>query len=52
MRFKHFQEMLRGYRQRIQQRRWLAEMDERQLRDIGVSVWEAQQEIRKPFWRP
>lgn len=51
MKLTQIRATLQVYRQRVQQRRWLAEMDERQLRDIGVSLWEAQQEIRKPFWK-
>jgi uncharacterized protein YjiS (DUF1127 family) len=36
---------------RYLQRRALAELDERMLRDIGVSRSAAAREIRKPFWR-
>jgi len=53
---------LRGWRQRWQ-RRWrhwminrrtrrqLAQLDTYQLKDIGVSRAQAQQEAAKPFWR-
>lgn len=34
------------------QRRQLARLDERMLRDIGVSRAAAEREARKPFWRP
>jgi uncharacterized protein YjiS (DUF1127 family) len=33
------------------QRQALAELDERMLRDVGITRREAEQEIRKPFWR-
>jgi uncharacterized protein YjiS (DUF1127 family) len=35
---------------RTQMRRQLAQLDERQLRDIGVSPIEVRREIIKPFW--
>lgn len=37
---------------RAQQRRQLAALDARMLRDIGVSQAAAAEEARKPFWRP
>jgi uncharacterized protein YjiS (DUF1127 family) len=37
--------------ERSQQRRQLLEMDDRQLKDIGITRLEAQQEARKPIWR-
>jgi uncharacterized protein YjiS (DUF1127 family) len=40
-------EMLRRYRSR----RDIASMDERALKDIGVSIAEAETEANKPFWR-
>ena len=36
---------------RIRQRRQLVELDDRTLRDIGVSRDEALREAAKPFWR-
>jgi uncharacterized protein YjiS (DUF1127 family) len=36
---------------RISQRQALAELDERLLRDIGVTRYDAEAEIAKPFWR-
>jgi uncharacterized protein YjiS (DUF1127 family) len=36
---------------RIRQRRHLAELDDRLLRDIGVSRSEVHQESSRPFWR-
>ncbi len=43
-------EVARMY-QRARQRRALARLDPRLLRDIGISPEQAQQEIDKPFWR-
>ena len=37
-------------RERYQQRRQLMEMDDRQLKDIGITRMEAEQEARKPLW--
>ena len=37
---------------RWQQRRCLARLDTRMLRDIGLTRDEARREIRKPFWQP
>ena len=35
---------------RSRERRTLAELDERMLRDIGISAAEAHAEAHKPFW--
>jgi uncharacterized protein YjiS (DUF1127 family) len=40
-----------GWRDRARGRRWLMEMDERLLKDIGISRSDAYRESRKPFWR-
>ena len=34
-----------------QQRRQLGRLSERELRDIGLSRYDAEMELRKPFWR-
>ena len=39
------------WRNRARQRRHLAELDDRLLRDIGLSRVEVQHEISRPFWR-
>jgi uncharacterized protein YjiS (DUF1127 family) len=36
---------------RYRQRRQLMEMDDRQLKDIGITPAEAEQEARKPIWK-
>ena len=36
---------------RSREREFLAGMDARALRDIGVTPYEAAEEARKPFWR-
>lgn len=40
------------WHERTQQRRALSQLDERLLRDIGISDGEARHEASKPFWRP
>lgn len=40
------------WRRRVGGRRELALMSDRSLRDIGLTRYDAFQEIRKPFWRP
>jgi uncharacterized protein YjiS (DUF1127 family) len=40
------------WRQRVQMRRSLANMDARSLRDAGISPAAAAFESGKPFWRP
>jgi uncharacterized protein YjiS (DUF1127 family) len=44
--------MLAAWRQRSQERRWLAAMDDRLRSDIGVSKADIYRELRKPFWIP
>lgn len=36
---------------RLRERGELAQMCERSLRDIGLSRYDAFQEVKKPFWR-
>ncbi len=43
--------LLLEWRNRLRQRQQLADMDERLLRDIGLTRAEASEEYRKPFWR-
>jgi uncharacterized protein YjiS (DUF1127 family) len=43
--------LVRLWKRRIVQRRELATLDARMLRDIGVTRTEAQHEAAKPFWR-
>jgi uncharacterized protein YjiS (DUF1127 family) len=38
--------------QRSRQRAELSSLDDRLLRDIGLSRYDAEWEARKPFWRP
>ena len=42
---------LREWRRRKNSRLELARLDERMLRDIGLTRAEADHEINKPFWR-
>ena len=39
-----------GWLERFRQRRALDLLDDRMLRDIGVTRFDAEREIRKPFW--
>ncbi len=39
------------FRGRVRERRTLAELNERELRDIGLSSWDVHTELAKPFWR-
>ena len=43
---------LAEWRERAEQRAHLAGMDERLLKDIGISAVEATREADKPFWKP
>ena len=40
-----------GWRDRRQQRRALLRLDDRMLRDIGLSRADVEREVTKPFWR-
>lgn len=42
---------LTAWRQRAWERRMLAHMTERDLKDVGLTPQLAQNEINKPFWR-
>jgi uncharacterized protein YjiS (DUF1127 family) len=43
--------LLRLRRARIRERQAFPALDERDLRDLGVSRWELERELSKPFWR-
>jgi len=49
--FSLFGQLLATWRDRARMRRHLARMDDRLLRDIGLSWIDAKREINKPFWR-
>jgi uncharacterized protein YjiS (DUF1127 family) len=40
-----------GWHERIRQRHALARLDDRILRDIGLSPADVEGEVSKPFWR-
>lgn len=44
--------ILRMWRQRAEERRALAALDDRLLADIGVTRGDAERECAQPFWRP
>lgn len=39
------------WRRRSQERQAFAHLEYRDLRDIGLSQWEVETELAKPFWR-
>jgi uncharacterized protein YjiS (DUF1127 family) len=43
--------LLWRWRELARQRRTLLTMDDRMLKDIGISRAEAEREARRPFWR-
>jgi uncharacterized protein YjiS (DUF1127 family) len=45
-------ELVTTWRRRLRQRDDLMKLDERLLKDIGVSRGDAEAEWRRPFWRP
>jgi uncharacterized protein YjiS (DUF1127 family) len=52
MSFLHrFITLVQTWRQRLRDRQQLAEMDDRSLRDIGLTRYDAELELGKPFWR-
>ena len=42
---------LRLWRARTRERRAFTNVDERELRDLGLSRYDVQRELAKPFWR-
>ncbi len=44
-------ERLADWHERRTSRRRLIALDDRLLKDIGISRYDAEQEYRKPFWR-
>jgi uncharacterized protein YjiS (DUF1127 family) len=45
-------EILLAWQDRAAQRRALAELDDRLLKDIGLTRADVDRECAKPFWRP
>jgi uncharacterized protein YjiS (DUF1127 family) len=45
-------ERMQTWRDRARQRRSLSQLDDRLLRDIGITRYDVLSEARKPFWRP
>ena len=46
-----FNQILGTWRRRTRERRELASLDQRSLRDLGISPSEVQWEANKPFWQ-
>ena len=49
--FTAFNQILETWRRRAQERRELANLDHRTIRDLGLSPSEIRFEANKPFWR-
>lgn len=49
--FAGFGQILATWRERANQRRELANLDYRTMRDLGISPTDVQFEANKPFWR-
>jgi uncharacterized protein YjiS (DUF1127 family) len=50
--FESSRKILATWVSRSRERDLLAQMSDWELKDIGVSRYDAAREIRKPFWRP
>ncbi|HTB38946.1 MAG TPA: DUF1127 domain-containing protein [Reyranella sp.] len=46
-----FNQILADWRRRARERRELATLDSRTIRDLGLSPSDVQFEVNKPFWR-
>jgi uncharacterized protein YjiS (DUF1127 family) len=44
-------QLVATWRRRVRERRELASLDHRTIRDLGISPTEIQFEANKPFWR-
>jgi uncharacterized protein YjiS (DUF1127 family) len=44
-------DLIRLWRRRVRERRELAQLDYRTLRDVGITPAEVEHECNKPFWR-
>ena len=49
--FTAFNQIFAAWRERSRQRRELAQLDTRSIRDLGLSPNDVQFEVNKPFWR-
>lgn len=49
--FAAFNQILAAWRERSRQRRELARLDDRSIRDLGLSPSDVHFEVNKPFWR-
>jgi uncharacterized protein YjiS (DUF1127 family) len=48
---KRIGELFATWRKRARERESFAHLNERDLHDIGLSRWEVETELAKPFWR-
>jgi uncharacterized protein YjiS (DUF1127 family) len=49
--FTAFNQIMATWRERARQRKELAGLDSRTLRDLGLSASDVNFEVNKPFWR-
>ena len=49
--FSHLSDTLHTWRDRVRQRRELAQWTDRDLHDVGLSWSDIVHEVEKPFWR-
>ena len=49
--FTAFNQIFATWRQRARERKELATLDARTLRDLGLSASDVNVEVNKPFWR-
>jgi uncharacterized protein YjiS (DUF1127 family) len=45
------QGVVRHWRSRRRERRMFASLDGRDLHDLGLSQWDVEREVARPFWR-
>jgi uncharacterized protein YjiS (DUF1127 family) len=48
---ERFGDIVHLWRSRIKERHTVAAFDHRELQDLGLSRWEVERELAKPFWR-
>lgn len=44
-------DLIAAWRTRLRDRREMATLDERDLRDARLTSWDVERELAKPFWR-
>ena len=49
--YRHAADAIRAWRTRLVMRHSLRELDDRMLRDVGLTRADVERELSKPFWR-